>query len=63
MSDIDTQIKEYEEIDVFNIDKRIYYAQNILKYYKHSQLHDREIHIYRWKSVLNNLYHIGFEYF
>lgn len=63
MSDIDTQIKEYEKIDVFNIDKRIHYAQNILKYYKHSELHDRGIHIHHWNSVLNNLYHIGFEYF
>lgn len=63
MSDIDTQIKEYEKIDVFNIDKRIYYAQNILKYYKHTKLHDREIHIHYWNSILNNLYHIGFEYF
>lgn len=63
MSDINTQIKEYEEIDVFNIDKRIHYAQNILKYYKHSELHDRGIHIHHWNSVLNNLYHIGFEYF
>jgi hypothetical protein len=63
MSNIDTQIKEYEKIDVFNIDKRIHYVENILKYYKHSNSHYKQIQIHYWNSILYDLYHIGFEYF
>lgn len=65
MNDLDKEIEEYEKIDIFNIDKRIYFVKNILNYHKNNinDSHNRKISIQYWNSILNNLYKIGFEYF
>lgn len=65
MDNLDKEIEEYEKIDIFNVDKRIYFVKNILKYHKNNinNSDNRKISIQYWNSILNNLYKIGFEYF
>lgn len=65
MDNLDKEIEEYEKIDIFNIDKRIYFVKHILKYHKDNinDSDNRKISIKYWNSILNNLYKIGFEYF
>ena len=64
MDDLNKEIEEYEKIDIFNIDKRIYFVKNILNYHNNiNDSHNRKISIQYWNSILNNLYKIGFEYF
>jgi len=60
---LDEQIEEYEKIDAFNINKRIHYVENILKYHKPNDPHYRKISIQYWNYILDDLYKIGFEYF